>query len=163
MVVHVARFGQPGRVRSPVQPTDVLEGWQLLGDILPVVLREPEPATPAGPVKCKEHPTYAARRHPVKTQKYPDGCPTCWGIWEHAKTDKKRLANTVSVEFGFNEARTLLMALVKTKPAPALERLYQLAAHVSPVEARALTNSLLAVYAQLEQLKVLLAAALRDT
>ena len=62
-------------------------------------------------MKCKEHPKYQARRHPVKTAKYPDGCPTCWGVWEHAKTDPKRLARTVNVELSLEEARLLALTL----------------------------------------------------
>ena len=48
---------------------------------------------------------------PVKTAKYPDGCPTCWGIWDHAKTDPKRLARTVNVEFSPEEARLLALTI----------------------------------------------------
>lgn len=114
-------------------------------------------------MKCKEHPKYQARRHPVKTVKYPDGCPTCWGIWEHAKTDSKRLVQTVNVELDQIEARRLLVALTRAHPARALERLYQLASMKSQTEARALTNSLLSVYTQLDKLKMLLALSLKET
>jgi hypothetical protein len=113
-------------------------------------------------MKCKEHLRYTATRHPVKTQKYPDGCPTCWGVWEDAKTNAKRRAKTVTVEFDPLEARRLLLLLTQSRPVAALERLYQLAATVNPVEARSLTNSVMGVYTQLDKLKMLLAISLKE-
>jgi len=62
-------------------------------------------------MKCKEHPKYQARRMPMKTAKYPDGCPTCLGIWENAKTDPKRLAKTVTIELDHDEARAMALSL----------------------------------------------------
>jgi hypothetical protein len=62
-------------------------------------------------MKCKEHPRFTANRKPVRTQKHPDGCPTCWGVWEHAKTDPKRLAKTVTVELTLQQARVMVFAL----------------------------------------------------
>jgi hypothetical protein len=62
-------------------------------------------------MKCKEHPRYVATRHPVKTQKHPDGCPTCWGVWEAAKTDPRRRANTVTVELDMGEARAMVLLM----------------------------------------------------
>ena len=64
-------------------------------------------------MRCKDHPNYAASRKPSKTMRFPDGCPTCWGVWEHAKTDKRRLANSVTVELTVEEARAAVIALSK--------------------------------------------------
>lgn len=62
-------------------------------------------------MRCKDHPKFAANRKPAKTMRFPDGCPTCWGVWEHAKTDNKRLAKTVTVELTVEEARAAVLAL----------------------------------------------------
>lgn len=70
-------------------------------------------------MKCKDHPKYAASRMPGKTMRYPDGCPTCWGVWEYAKTDKKRLAKSVTVELTVEEARAAVLALnIPNIPTP---------------------------------------------
>jgi|SRR5579885_499765 len=114
-------------------------------------------------MRCKEHPKYQARRMPVKTVKYPDGCPTCWGIWEDAKTNKSRLVDTINVELDHAEARRLLRELTRARPVQALERLYQISNPKDRVEARALTSSLASIYAQLERLRMLLALAIKET
>lgn len=75
-------------------------------------------------MKCKAHPRYVADRKPVKTQKHPDGCPTCWGAWEATKTDPKRLAKTVTIELDPDEARVLALTIARDKTAAQLERLY---------------------------------------
>jgi len=62
-------------------------------------------------MKCKEHTRYSATRMPKKTVKYPDGCPTCWGIWDAAKVDVKRRLRTVSVELTIEDARRAAIAL----------------------------------------------------
>jgi hypothetical protein len=64
-------------------------------------------------MRCKDHPKFAANRKPAKTMRFPDGCPTCWGVWEHAKTDKNRLATTVNVELTVEEARAAVVALAR--------------------------------------------------
>lgn len=62
-------------------------------------------------MKCKLHPKYTARYMPRKTTMHPDGCPTCWGIWEDAKTNKKYVLNTVTIEMSYEEARRAVLAL----------------------------------------------------
>lgn len=84
-------------------------------------------------MRCKAHPKYAAQRMPPKTIVNPDGCPTCWGIWEYAKTDPKRLAPMVAIELTHDEARRAALAFSRVERAPemsdpALQRLYQLLA-----------------------------------
>lgn len=74
-------------------------------------------------MKCKDHPKYAASRKPSKTMKFPDGCPTCWGVWEHAKNDKNRLAKSVVVELSVEEARAAVLALNLPNIPPALKAL----------------------------------------
>lgn len=32
-------------------------------------------------MKCKTHPKYQAKRKPMHTVKYPNGCPQCWKVW----------------------------------------------------------------------------------
>lgn len=71
----------------------------------------PAPATDRDNVRCKEHPAYEAKRHPAKTTRYPDGCPTCWGVWEGAKVDPKRRATTVNLELMPDEARAMVLSL----------------------------------------------------
>jgi len=84
-------------------------------------------------MKCKEHPTYVPRRMPAKTVKYPDGCPTCIGLWESAKTDPKRLVKTVNIELTPEETRRTLISLdallshggrAAADNGPLLRRLY---------------------------------------
>jgi len=98
-------------------------------------------------MKCKEHPRYAAMRQPVKTQKHPDGCPTCWGVWEAAKTDPKRLAKTVTIELDVDEARALVLTLARDKTAAQLERLYMVLSQVKNnpqvLEARTMVAALI--------------------
>lgn len=65
-------------------------------------------------MKCKQHPRYVAKRKPPKTVVHPDGCPTCWGVWEHAKTDPKRLVKVLNVELTPEEARVSVFALQST-------------------------------------------------
>ena len=79
-------------------------------------------------MKCKEHPRYAAMRKPVKTQKHPDGCPVCWGIWEKAKTDPRRAAKTVVVELDMDEARVLVLTLARNRSSGPMDHLYQILA-----------------------------------
>lgn len=62
-------------------------------------------------MRCKQHPSYEAKRHPVKTTRYPDGCPTCWGAWEAAKVDPKRRATTINLELMPDEARAMVLSL----------------------------------------------------
>lgn len=62
-------------------------------------------------MRCAEHPRYGAKRQPVKTVKHPDGCPICWGVWEAAKVDPKKLLKTVNIELDPDEARTLALSL----------------------------------------------------
>ena len=62
-------------------------------------------------MKCKEHPRYVPTRKPKNTVKHPDGCPTCWRIWEHEVSDPRRLAGTVTIELLTEEARALVLAL----------------------------------------------------
>jgi hypothetical protein len=81
-------------------------------------------------MKCREHPRYVATRKPTKTQKHPDGCPTCWGVWEAAKTDPRRLARTVTVELDMDEARVLVLTLAQNKTNGPLDHLYQILARV---------------------------------
>jgi len=83
-------------------------------------------------MKCREHPRYLANRKPVKTQKHPDGCPTCWGVWEAAKTDPHRQARTVTIELEVDEARALVLTLGRDKTAAQLERLYMILSQVAP-------------------------------
>lgn len=62
-------------------------------------------------MRCAEHPRYGAKRQPVKTVKHPDGCPICWGVWEAAKVDPRKLVRTVNIEFTPEEARRLVLSL----------------------------------------------------
>jgi hypothetical protein len=80
-------------------------------------------------VRCKQHPRYAARQHPAKTAAFPDGCPTCWGAWEAAKSDKKRQARTVILELPIEEARVVVVALNRAPhPDPVVQRFAQMLA-----------------------------------
>ena len=60
-------------------------------------------------MKCKQHPRYVPKRAPVKSVNNPDGCPTCLGIWEHAKADPKGLAAVIEVPV--EEARVMIHTL----------------------------------------------------
>ena len=73
-------------------------------------------------MRCKEHPAYEAKRHPARTTRHPDGCATCWGVWEAAKADPKNKASTVNVELTLDEARAVVLALNATLTVPAVPR-----------------------------------------
>ena len=62
-------------------------------------------------MKCKEHPTYAAMRKPRATMKHPDGCPTCWGLWETKKYDDDNHQASVVVDLSPEEARKIVLSL----------------------------------------------------
>lgn len=62
-------------------------------------------------MRCAAHPRYVPTRMPLKTAKNPDGCPTCWGIWERAKTDPKKALDTINIELTRDEARVLVLTL----------------------------------------------------
>lgn len=89
-------------------------------------------------MKCKDHPRYTASRKPMKTMRFPDGCPTCWGVWEHAKTSKNRMAKTVVVELTVEEARRAVLALDRLlhhgnvdATSPALQALFAMLARAT--------------------------------
>jgi hypothetical protein len=43
--------------------------------------------------------------------KNPDGCSTCWTIWEDAAHSPGRVLPTVVIELGIEEARVVALAL----------------------------------------------------
>lgn len=36
-------------------------------------------------MKCKKHSKYQAKRKPMHTMKYPNGCPQCWKVWHDVR------------------------------------------------------------------------------
>lgn len=70
-------------------------------------------------MKCKEHPSYKARRMPLKTTKYPDGCPGCWSVWENAKENG---TTDTAIDISPEAARRFVFALQELKRASLRSR-----------------------------------------
>ena len=108
-------------------------------------------------MKCKEHPRYAAMRMPTKTVRYPDGCPSCWGIWDAAKVDLKRRLRTVNVEMSIEDARRAVIALdtlINHRPADVSPERIQKGGQTtwtSPPRAVVVSPGLQSLYAALAQ------------
>lgn len=41
-------------------------------------------------IRCSEHKRYQAKRQPVGTKKHPNGCVTCWKIWNATRMEGGR-------------------------------------------------------------------------
>lgn len=83
-------------------------------------------------MKCKIHTTYVGKQEPTKTIAHPDGCPTCWEIF-----DSQSLTNalsTVNIELTLEEARLFTVTLYSiinmgfdsSRHQPALKKLFEL-------------------------------------